>query len=172
MLNNIAKWFSIDSLNEKHHFYHLEEKESTTNKFNKNQLDDLFIKQNLTYEQLIELNLNRILNLEQNLEQVKCKEQNEQPDNDLFLVKDINEKFDHHHFNNNKFNLNYLNKIEKRKNERKQSILDAFQSTMKTCIRSLTNNSNNLFNEINYLKYFGGSFLVNFIICQNLVFTY
>ena len=146
--NEIVKfftnWFSkldVVALSENHHLKN----------FNKNQLDSLFVSQNtnLTYEQLIELNLNEIAEFETNLDEIKCINQPSagQQVNELPLLIN-NDSF------NSKFNLIYLDKIERRRNDRKLSILDAFQREMRSCVQSLTNNSNNLFNEINYLKYF------------------
>lgn len=167
--------FSIHSLND--HFYRPEKESTAGQRFaGKSQLEDLFIKQsNLTYEQLIELNLNRIANFEQNLDQVKCREQvaGEPADGDLFLVKGVDEKFDAHHFANNKFNLNYLAKIERRKANRKQSVLDAFQHSMRSCLRSsaFASRATNLFNEINYLASLGGCLLAS-VLVQKFIASY
>lgn len=158
--NVIAKWFSIDSQNDNHLHRHQPEKESTASKLNKNQLDELFMQQNanLTYEQLIDSNLNRQQNLEANLDQVKCATPENEPDNDLFLVKKFDEKFDHHHFGNGRFSLIYLTKIRQMKNDRKSSILDAFQHQMRSCVRTATNSTK--LNEINYLLLMVLAFLV------------
>ena len=170
--------FSID-LND--HFYRrVQEQESASSKRfgGKSQLEDLFIKPsttNLTYEQLIELNFNRIASFEQNLDQVKCREQAESsspPENDLvFLVKGVDERFDPHQFNNQKFHLNYLAKIERRKADRKQSVLDAFQHSMRSCVRSFANDANNLFNEINYRTTLAGTLLAG-ILAQKFICSY
>ena len=175
--NEIARYFiarfSLDSLND--NFYrHLQENEAAAAKRfggGKSQLEDLFIKQsNLTYEQLIELNLNRIATFERNLDQVKCREATE-PETDLFLVKGVDEPFDARHFTNAKFNSNYLAKIERRQADRKQSVLDAFQHSMRSCVRSFTNNANNLFNEINYLPTLAGCLLTG-ILAKKLIVSY
>ena len=175
--NEIARFFiarfSADSLNDNFD-RHLQENEPAAGKRfgGKSQLEDLFIKQsNLTYEQLIELNLNRISSFEQTLDQVKCREQAEPPDADLFLVKGVDEKFDAHQFANHKFNLNYLAKIERRRGDRKQSVLDAFQQSMRSCVRSLANKANNLFNEINYLPTLTGSLLAG-VLTQKFIVSY
>lgn len=124
---------------------------------------------NLTYEQLIELNSNRLIELENNLDQIKCKDQPEIELDDNFLIKKANEKLGDNNFN--KLNIMQSIKINKMKNDRKLSILDAFQyQYMRSCIRSLNNNSKNLFNNINYFTYFSSIILVNLIVQQKNFF--
>lgn len=169
---HFTKWLSIDTQNDNHlsHRHHSIEKDTTTTttKFNKNQLDEQFIinsnrNLNQTYEQLIDEFLNRNQLLEDNLNLVKCRDQNDYLDNDLFLVKKKDENFDDDHqqhqlyFSNSRFSLIYLNKMKFMKNDRKLSILDSFHK-MRSCLPTSSTNSafsgSFKLNKINYLAYF------------------
>lgn len=171
----IARWFLIDSQNDNHlhHHHHIPDKDSSTLRlYNNNQLDDLNKQNagNLTYEQLIELNSNRLRKLEANLDEIKCREEygGKQEDDEHFFIKRSDEKLDN--LNNNKLNSMYLNKLNRMRNNRKLSILDAFQYQMRSCVSSpLANSSKYLFNEINYFGYFSFVVLVNLIV-QKFIF--